>query len=69
MRFIHQFINNSTSIFSHLNIISFSHKMILAFLFLIFFCACGYKGNPQYTSYEQNGSVKTIKKYEQLHRW
>ncbi|AAW35704.1 hypothetical protein K688_0268 [Campylobacter jejuni HB-CJGB-LXC] len=43
--------------------------MILAFLFLIFFCACGYKGNPQYTSYEQNGSVKTIKKYEQLHRW
>ncbi|EDO7993977.1 hypothetical protein GZ689_000939 [Campylobacter coli] len=47
----------------------FFHKMILAFFFLIFLCACGYKGNPQYTSYEQNGSVKNIKKYEQLNRW
>ncbi|WP_267473432.1 hypothetical protein [Campylobacter bilis] len=43
--------------------------MILTFLFLIFLCACGYKGNPQYTNYEQNGSIKSIKKYEQLHRW
>ncbi|WP_276883689.1 hypothetical protein [Campylobacter cuniculorum] len=43
--------------------------LILAFFFLIFLNACGYKANPQYTSYEQNGSVKDIKIYQNLNRW
>ncbi|EOJ1872807.1 hypothetical protein ACM2HW_001380 [Campylobacter coli] len=69
MRLTHQVIKNGASISNYLWTLKFFHKMILAFFFLIFLCACGYKGNPQYTSYEQNGSIKSIKKYEQLNRW
>ncbi|MBS4235198.1 hypothetical protein CVU9913_00395 [Campylobacter vulpis] len=45
------------------------HRGILTFFCLIFLSACGYKGEPTYTSYEQNGSIKSIKKYEILNRW
>ncbi|TBR79917.1 hypothetical protein DU472_03310 [Campylobacter novaezeelandiae] len=56
-------------IYNSINTFNFLHKIILAFFFLIFLSACGYKDNPSYISYDQNKSVKSIKKYENLNRW
>ncbi|WP_368492639.1 lipoprotein [Campylobacter sp.] len=51
-----------------IHILNLSHRGILAFFCLISLSACGYKGDPTYTSFEQNGS-KTIKTYKILNRW
>ncbi|NDJ28170.1 hypothetical protein GW575_09480 [Campylobacter sp. MIT 19-121] len=49
--------------------LEFFHKFIIAFFCLIFFVACGYKGDPSYSVLDKNGSVKEIKPYKNLNRW
>jgi len=48
---------------------SLFHKLILAFLCLNFFVACGYKGDPVYELKDSNGTVIKSRKYQDINRW
>ncbi|KAA6225009.1 lipoprotein [Campylobacter sp. LR291e] len=43
--------------------------MIIALFCLILLSACGYKGDPIYNDYEQNGTIKESKSFQHLQRW
>lgn len=45
------------------------HALILAFLCLNFFVACGYKGAPVYEVRDENNSVIKSREFRDLNRW
>ncbi|KAA8604837.1 MULTISPECIES: lipoprotein [unclassified Campylobacter] len=45
------------------------HLIIIALFCLILLSACGYKGDPIYNDYEQNGTIKESKSFQHLQRW